>query len=636
MRDYQLAGVEWLVSLWENGLNGILADEMGLGKTLQTIGFIAHLKAKNVAGPYLIVTPLSTLANWVNEFKRFAPAINVLLYHGSKEERQHMINRKMQKKNETNMDFPVVVTSYEIVMNDRKFLQKYNWKYIVVDEGHRLKNMNCRLIKELKTYSSANRLLLTGTPLQNNLAELWSLLNFLLPDIFDDLDMFQSWFDFSDINNKTGRDRIMREEEEDNIVTSLHTILRPFLLRRLKTDVEHSLPKKKEYLLYAPLTQPQKNLYDAIIKRDLRDYLIKRKITKPEESVESVDEQQQQDDEQEEGRTKKQVSYKEKSDRQYFKEMEQEPVDEEVDHTAVAKQVKMADAVKQVNGLHLQNLVMQLRKVCNHPFLFDWPIDATTGAPVLNNDLAAQSGKVLLLDRLLTALFERGHKVLVFSQMTKMLDILEDWAVGLKNWPVCRLDGSVSQEDRRQQIEEFSDPKCKTQLFLLSTRAGGLGINLTAADTVIIFDSDWNPQMDLQAQDRVHRIGQTKPVLIYRFVAAKTVEAKILERATAKRRLEKLVISKGKFKSPVAAANAKKNQENTVREMAEILASEDGEQVQIVAQGDKVISDQDLEKLLDRSPSVFESKSTTASDHFREMDPSELQDSKNEILATRS
>lgn len=633
LRDYQLAGVEWLVSLWENGLNGILADEMGLGKTLQTIGFIAHLKSKSVAGPYLIVTPLSTLANWVNEFKRFAPSINVLLYHGTKEERQHMINRKMQKKKETSMEFPVIVTSYEIVMNDRKFLQRYNWKYIVVDEGHRLKNMNCRLIKELKTYSSANRLLLTGTPLQNNLAELWSLLNFLLPDIFDDLDMFQSWFDFSDINIKSGRDRIMREEEEDNIVTSLHTILRPFLLRRLKTDVERSLPKKKEYLLYAPLTQPQKSLYDAIIKRDLRDYLIKRKVTKPDEDVPVTPEEVL---EEEEGRAKKTVSYKEKSDRQFFKEIDEEVIAETVDHKAVAKQAKMAEAVKQVNGLHLQNLVMQLRKVCNHPFLFDWPVDPATGRHVLNNDLAAQSGKVLLLDRLLTALFDRGHKVLVFSQMTKMLDILEDWAIELKHWPVCRLDGNVSQEDRRRQIEEFSDPKCATKLFLLSTRAGGLGINLTAADTVIIFDSDWNPQMDLQAQDRVHRIGQTKPVLIYRFVAAKTVEAKILEKATGKRRLEKLVISKGKFKSPAAAANAKKNQENSVREMAEILASDDGEQVQIVAQGDKVISDEDLEKLLDRSPAVFESKSTSANDQFREMDASEMQDSKNEILATRS
>lgn len=426
----------------------------------------------------------------------------------------------------------------------------------------------------------------------------------------------------------------MREEEEDNIVSSLHTILRPFLLRRLKTDFEHTLPKKKEYLLYAPLTQPQKNLYDAIIKRDLRDYLIKRKITKPDNDEEVKEDQQQ--EEETGGRPKKTVSYKEKSDRQFFKELKQDEPEEQVDHAALAKKEEMTQAVKQVNGLHLQNLVMQLRKVCNHPFLFDWPIDPKTNQPVLNNDLAAQSGKVLLLDRLLTALFDRGHKVLVFSQMTKMLDILQDWAIGLKQWPVCRLDGGVSQEDRRQQIEEFSDPKSKTKLFLLSTRAGGLGINLTAADTVVIFDSDWNPQMDLQAQDRVHRIGQTKPVLIYRLVAAKTVEAKILEKATAKRRLEKLVISKGKFKSPVQSASAKRNQENTVREMAEILASEDGEQVQIVAQGDDVISDEDLEKLLDRSPQVFEQKSTSANDQFREMDSSELQDSKNEILATRS
>ncbi|OBZ90380.1 Lymphoid-specific helicase [Choanephora cucurbitarum] len=630
LRDYQLAGVEWLISLWENGLNGILADEMGLGKTLQTIGFIAHLKSMQVSGPYLIVTPLSTLANWVNEFKRFAPSINVLLYHGSKEERHHLINRKMQKKKETSYEFPIIITSYEIVMNDRKHLQKYNWKYIVVDEGHRLKNMNCRLIRELKTYSSANRLLLTGTPLQNNLSELWSLLNFLLPDIFDDLDMFQSWFDFSDINDKSGQDRIIKEEEEDKIVSSLHTILRPFLLRRLKTDVEYALPKKKEYLLYAPLTQPQKNLYDAIIKRDLRDYLIKRKTVK--DKTEQPEEAEIEEDNRRS--KKKEVSYKEKSDRQFFKDLEKEPEEPKVDEDALARTQELAQAVKQVNGLHLQNLVMQLRKVCNHPFLFDWPIDPATNTPILSHELAAQSGKVLLLDRLLTGLFDRGHKVLVFSQMTKMLDILEDWATHLKGWPICRLDGSVSQEDRRRQIEEFSDPRSEIKLFLLSTRAGGLGINLTAADTVIIFDSDWNPQMDLQAQDRVHRIGQTKPVLIYRFVAAKTVEAKILERATAKRKLEKLVISKDKFKTPVASA--KRAQESTISDLAEILASEDGEQVQIVAEGDKVISDADLEKLLDRSPSVFESGNTSDNELFREMDASEMHDERNEILATRS
>ncbi|KAI9496031.1 SNF2 family N-terminal domain-containing protein [Zychaea mexicana] len=652
LRDYQLAGVEWLISLWENGLNGILADEMGLGKTLQTISFIAHLKAMKVAGPYLIVTPLSTLANWVNEFKRFAPKIPVLLYHGSKEERQHMVNRKMPKKKETTFDFPIIVTSYEIVMNDRKHLQRYNWKYIVVDEGHRIKNLNCKLIKELKSYSSANRLLLTGTPLQNNLAELWSLLNFLLPDIFDDLDMFQSWFDFSDIHEKSGQDRIIKEEEEDRIISSLHTILQPFLLRRLKTDVEHSLPKKKEYLLYAPLTRPQKSLYDAILKRDLRDYLIKRKTKglqedpqqqqQPSQQPQPQQLEEDQTNENDEGgkaqrNTKSTVDYKEKTDRQYFKELEKaadENTTPVVDQNAVEKKQQLSAAVKQVNGLHLQNIVMQLRKVCNHPFLFDWPIDPKTNTHVLNADLAAQSGKVLLLDRLLTGLFDRGHKVLVFSQMTKMLDILEDWATVLKGWPICRLDGGVPQEARRQQIEAFNEPSSPFKLFLLSTRAGGLGINLTAADTVVIFDSDWNPQMDLQAQDRVHRIGQTKPVLIYRFVAANTVEAKMLERATAKRRLEKLVIQKGKFKTPVSAS-AKRDQESTLRELAEILASEDGEQVQIVSHGDKVVSDEDLDKLLDRSEQVFEEQNASSTGGFREINTSELQDSKNEVLATR-
>ncbi|KAI8645899.1 SNF2 family N-terminal domain-containing protein [Parasitella parasitica] len=609
LRDYQLAGVEWLISLWENGLNGILADEMGLGKTLQTIGFIAHLKAMQVSGPFLIAAPLSTLANWVNEFKRFAPSINVILYHGSKSERQHLVNHKLKKLKETNYAFPIIITSYEIIINDRKLLQKFNWKYIVIDEGHRLKNMNCKLIRELKTYSSANRLLLTGTPLQNNLSELWSLLNFLLPDIFDDLDMFQSWFDFSDINVKEGQERIMREEEEDNIVSSLHTILRPFLLRRLKSDVEASLPKKKEYLLYAPLTQPQKDLYDAIIQRNIRDYLIKKKIADPENDQEEASEDSIR------ASKKKIINYKEESDKEFFEKFDQEPVEDAIDHEAIARHQHKSNAIKKINNLHLQNLVMQLRKVCNHPFLFDWPLDPETDEPLVNNELAAQSGKILLLDRLLTSLFDRGHKVLVFSQMTKMLDILEDWATSLKHWPVCRLDGSINQEERRDQIAEFSNPTSKIKLFLLSTRAGGLGINLTAADTVVIFDSDWNPQMDLQAQDRVHRIGQTKPVLIYRLAAAKTIEAKMLERATGKRRLEKLVISRGKFKSPVS-----KFKETTMRELADILASEDGEEIQIVAQGDKVISDEDIDKLLDRSPSVFESTNISDNDQFKEFD----------------
>lgn len=254
--------------------------------------------------------------------------------------------------------------------------------------------------------------------------------------------------------------------------------------------VESSLPKKKEYLLYAPLTQPQKDLYDAIIKRDLRDYLIKKKIADPEDD-QGEEEEGEGEGEQIRTAKRKTISYKEESDEEFFQKLEEEPVEEVVDHKAIAKHQKKVNAVKQINNLHLQNLVMQLRKVCNHPFLFDWPLDPKTAQPVISNELAAQSGKILLLDRLLTSLFDRGHKVLVFSQMTKMLNILDDWATDLKHWPVCRLDGSVSQQVRRDQIAEFSDPNSEIKLFLLSTRAGGLGINLTAADTVVIFDSDW-------------------------------------------------------------------------------------------------------------------------------------------------
>ncbi|KAG0370323.1 hypothetical protein BGZ54_006899 [Gamsiella multidivaricata] len=584
LRDYQLAGVEWMVSLYENGLNGILADEMGLGKASD----IPFSMTRGVWGPFLIVAPLSTLANWIIEFERFVPGVPVELYHGKPEEREHKRNRKFKK---LDMTFPVVVTSYEIIIRDRKFLSRFQWKYIIVDEGHRLKNMDCKLIRELKSYHSANRMLLTGTPLQNNLSELWSLLNFLLPEIFDDREGFEEWFDFSDINAKEGQERILGEESQSGIVSSLHHILKPFLLRRIKTDVEHSLPKKKEYLLYAPLTPEQKKWYDAALSRDIRNFLIQRKCgidppSKPETSVaddvdaaatkdlseevapdvsendvtvEELDAIIDAEEEQKEKTTENAVkrtrgavrSYAEKSDREYFKDLEDGKAVQKREDADVlsAREVDFKKASKSVTNMKLMNVVMQLRKVCNHPFLFDWPIDPKTRMPVLSEDLLNASGKMLVLNRLLDALFQRGHKVLIFSQFTTMLDIIQDWAEIYKGWVCCRIDGAVPQDDRRQQIGDFNrNPELK--LFLLSTRAGGLGINLTSADTVIIFDSDWNPQMDLQAQDRVHRIGQTKPVMIYRLVTANTIEGKIIERASSKRKLEKLVIHKGKFKQP--------------------------------------------------------------------------------------
>ncbi|KAF9127775.1 hypothetical protein BGW39_005635 [Mortierella sp. 14UC] len=639
LRDYQLAGVEWMVSLYENGLNGILADEMGLGKTLQTISFLAYLRERGVWGPFLVVAPLSTLANWVMEFERFVPGVPVELYHGSQEEREHKRNHKLKKLDTT---FPVVVTSYEIIIRDRKYLSKYQWKYIIVDEGHRLKNMDCKLIRELKTYHSANRLLLTGTPLQNNLSELWSLLNFLLPDIFDDREGFEEWFDFSDINAKEGQDRILGEESQSGIVSSLHHILKPFLLRRVKTDVEKSLPKKKEYLLYAPLTPAQKEWYDATLSKDIRKFLIQKKsgwddagdsdddlevdlqetdaITQGEDGTDTPDSldtpseiagAQLTNVKTRRSRGAAVKSYAEKSDMQYFKDLANGPAPTQTKELT-AREIDIRRATKTVVNMNLKNVVMQLRKVCNHPFLFDWPLDPLTNMPVVSEDLLNSSGKMLVLNRLLDALFARGHKVLVFSQFTTMLDIIEDWAVTYKKWQCCRIDGNVKQEDRRRQIAEYNtNPALK--LFLLSTRSGGLGINLTSADTVIIFDSDWNPQMDLQAQDRVHRIGQTKPVMIYRLVTANTIENRIIEKANSKRKLEKLVIHKGKFKQPPSLTNAAHDRKATLADLADMLAHDDGEKIQLVTKDDVVISDKHLEILLDRSDAAYAANTTVSS-----------------------
>ncbi|RIA95415.1 SNF2 family N-terminal domain-containing protein [Glomus cerebriforme] len=634
LRDYQLTGVEWLVSLYDNGLNGILADEMGLGKTLQTIAFFAYLWERQIYGPFLIVAPLSTLANWVSEFHRFTPTIPVVLYHGTPEQRSHIRTRRLKKLDHT---FPVIVTSYEIVMNDRKYLQKFAWKYIVVDEGHRIKNLNCKLIRELKSYQSANRLLLTGTPLQNNLAELWSLLNFLLPDIFDDLDSFQDWFDFSMLHEQGGESRILANEQSDEVITNLHKILKPFLLRRIKSDVENSLPKKKEYLLYAPLTRQQKELYDAIVARNIRPFLIAKKIGEEDESNSGSIQERRKN-----LRKGTRKFYEELSDEQFFESLDKEEPVLKIDEAEAArktanaeKELKTMKAVKTINGMKLQNVVMQLRKICNHPYLFDWPIDPEVpDQHLISEDLIASAGKMMLLEKLLHALFERDHKVLIFSQFTTMLDIIEEWATTFKGWKICRIDGGVSQDDRRQQIQDFNT-NTEIKLFILSTRAGGLGINLTAADTVIIYDSDWNPQMDLQAQDRVHRIGQTKPVIIYRLVTANTVENKIIEKASAKRKLEKLVIHKGKFKLPTSREVAVAS----LTELAEILATEDNEKVQLAEHGDEIIPEADLIRLMDRSEEAFAKIGTSEIEEERgEIYKviSEIRDENNDALAKMS
>ncbi|KAI9889241.1 MAG: hypothetical protein M1814_005690 [Vezdaea aestivalis] len=481
MRDYQVAGLNWLISLHENGISGILADEMGLGKTLQTIAFLGYLKhVCGVKGPHLIVVPKSTLDNWKREFERWTPDVNVLVLQGAKEERHQLILDRL-----VNEKFDVCITSYEMILREKAHLKKFAWAYIIVDEAHRIKNEKSSLAEIIRVFHSRNRLLITGTPLQNNLHELWALLNFLLPDVFGDAEAFDQWF--------SGQG-----EDQDTVVQQLHKVLRPFLLRRVKADVEKSLLPKKEVNLYIGMSEMQVKWYQKILEKDI-------------------------------------------------------------------------DAVNGANGkkeskTRLLNIVMQLRKCCNHPYLFE---GAEPGPPYTTDEhLVHNAGKMVMLDKLLVKMKKKGSRVLIFSQMSRVLDILEDYCV-FREFKYCRIDGSTAHEDRIAAIDDYNKPDSEKFIFLLTTRAGGLGINLTSADVVVLYDSDWNPQADLQAMDRAHRIGQTKQVYVYRFVTENAIEEKVLERAAQKLRLDQLVIQQGRAQQQTKAANSKDDLLNMIQHGAE-------------------------------------------------------------------
>ena len=481
MRDYQVAGLNWLISLHENGISGILADEMGLGKTLQTISFLGYLRfICDIKGPHLIVVPKSTLDNWRREFERWIPDIDILVLQGAKDERGQLINERLLTQK-----FEVCVTSYEMILREKTHLKKFAWEYIIIDEAHRIKNEESSLSQIIRLFNSRNRLLITGTPLQNNLHELWALLNFLLPDVFGDSDAFDQWFS-------------QQEEDQDTVVQQLHKVLRPFLLRRVKSDVEKSLLPKKETNVYIGMSDMQVKWYQRILEKDI-------------------------------------------------------------------------DAVNGAGGkkeskTRLLNIVMQLRKCCNHPYLFE---GAEPGPPYTTDEhLVDNATKMIMLDRLLKRFQAQGSRVLIFSQMSRMLDILEDYSV-FRGYQYCRIDGSTAHEDRIASIDEYNKPGSEKFLFLLTTRAGGLGINLTSADVVILFDSDWNPQADLQAMDRAHRIGQTKQVKVYRFITEHAIEEKVLERAAQKLRLDQLVIQQGRSQKEAQKAASKDELLNMIQHGAE-------------------------------------------------------------------
>ncbi|KAH9926444.1 SNF2 family DNA-dependent ATPase [Fomitopsis serialis] len=450
MRPYQLQGLNWMVSLHHNGLNGILADEMGLGKTLQTISFLGYLKHyRNTVGPHLVVVPKSTLQNWSREFERWTPDVNTVLLTGSKEERAALITNRLIPQ-----DFHVLITSYEVCLIEKSALKKFSFEYIIIDEAHRIKNVDSILSQ----------------------IELFALLNFICPEIFSD---------YADLESFLHKDDTEADEDDaksKKVVEALHKILRPFLLRRVKSDVEKSLLPKKEINIYVGLTEMQRKWYRSVLEKDI-------------------------------------------------------------------------DAVNGLTGkkegkTRLMNMVMQLRKVTCHPYLFD---GAEPGPPYTTDEhLVENCGKMVILDKLLKSMRAKGSRVLIFSQMSRMLDILEDYCL-FRGYKYCRIDGGTAHEDRIVAIDEYNKPDSEKFIFLLTTRAGGLGINLTTADVVVLYDSDWNPQADLQAMDRAHRIGQTKQVYVFRFITEGSVEERMLERAAQKLRLDQLVIQQGRTQSTKAA-----------------------------------------------------------------------------------
>uniref|UniRef100_A0A667Z0I9 Chromatin-remodeling ATPase INO80 n=1 Tax=Myripristis murdjan TaxID=586833 RepID=A0A667Z0I9_9TELE len=726
LKGYQLKGMNWLANLYEQGINGILADEMGLGKTVQSIALLAHLaERENIWGPFLIISPASTLNNWHQEFTRFVPKFKVLPYWGNPHDRKVIRKFWSQKTLYTqNAPFHVVITSYQLVVQDVKYFQRVKWQYMVLDEAQALKSSTSVRWKILLQFQCRNRLLLTGTPIQNTMAELWALLHFIMPTLFDSHEEFNEWFSKDIESHAENKSAI-----DENQLSRLHMILKPFMLRRIKKDVENELSDKIEILTYCQLTCRQRLLYQALRNKisiedllqssmgtaqqahsttsslmnlvmqfrkvcnhpdlferqetrspfhmSLKPYVMSKFLYRqglwcnrallstlrlsqvllspfsPHHIQQSLFHRRGDD----EGSCFSflrfiDVSPAEMSNlmlqgtlvrwlalflslkaayrlhhRRLFglDEEEQEarggrggergstqPRSKCLSHRDLLLWLNRPSAfpntdtspVLQVGNRHTHThtpaqhllcitLSFYILRYCDDRSAeYEWRLIRSGGgtvfkqcflygSPELASDwhtrasafhpqcpggvmalyprhgwsfvripdkesLITESGKLHTLDILLSRLKAQGHRVLIYSQMTRMIDLLEEYMVHRKH-TYMRLDGSSKISERRDMVADFQS-RTDIFVFLLSTRAGGLGINLTAADTVIFYDSDWNPTVDQQAMDRAHRLGQTKQVTVYRLICQGTIEERILQRAKEKSEIQRVVISGGNFK----------------------------------------------------------------------------------------
>ena len=423
------------------------------------------MEKKRINGPFLIIVPILILPTWVLEFERWAPTVSKILYKGTLQCRKQVRSALKTSK------FNVLLTAQEYIINDKDkaTLAKIEWEYMIIDQGLRMEN-HCQLMQVLSEhYVAPHRLLLTDTPLQNKLPELWALLNFLHPSIFKSCDAFEQWFNapFATTDEKVE----LNEEETVLIIRRLHKVLRSFLLRRLRKDVQ--LPVKSEYVIKCDMSALQQVVY-----RHLQ-----------------------------------------------------------------TKGGMLTDRSERGNARMVTNPNFQLRRICNHPFLF---LDIKEALLCWNTveingpDLYRVSGKFELLDRILPKFKQSGHRVLLFCQMFRCMTVLEDFFT-YRNYPYLRLDHFTMPEDREKRLKQFNEKDSEYFIFLLSTRAGRFGLNLQTADTVIIFDSDWSPPQDLLARDRAHRIGQKNEVRVLRLVTVNSVEEYFLATGKYKRNLDQVI-----------------------------------------------------------------------------------------------
>ncbi|KAI8078854.1 SNF2 family N-terminal domain-containing protein [Halteromyces radiatus] len=770
LREYQHVGLDWLASLYNNGLNGILADEMGLGKTIQTIALLASLACeKGIWGPHLVVVPTSVILNWEMEFKRWLPGFKILTYYGNPKERKEK-RSGWSKENA----FHVCITSYQLVLQDQSAFRRKQWQYLILDEAHHIKNFRSQRWQVLLNFNSKRRLLLTGTPLQNNLMELWSLLYFLMPNGisasmpigFANLKEFQEWFS-SPVDRMIENQQGMTEESR-NAIQKLHTVLRPYLLRRLKSDVEQQMPAKYEHIMYCRLSKRQRYLYDDFMGRAktketlasgnflsiINTLMQLRKVCNHPDLFEerpivtsfSMTDEILQQGERLEQWTRRRFKDDDAvnldplnlvivrpqlemtmsrwmaneydcldcspalldliiqqrnnnsghlhsrgitSMNKYLDLKTYAKIQAMHEHVAITERWKSIHDINQQRcqqqpllGIGLLDLCRQLYAQPYSCLYFDQTSDVmshcvlgyeariqqfmgvierytfVTPAAIVKQPhyyvktttttyrdifhpltsrlqigfpdkrlLQYDCGKLQRLASLLQELAAGGHRALIFTQMTRVLDVLEAF-LNMHGYRYLRLDGATKVEQRQLLTEQFNSDK-RILCFILSTRSGGLGINLTGADTVIFYDSDWNPSMDKQCQDRAHRIGQLRDVHIYRFVTEFTIEENIFKKANQKRLLDDMVIQEGGFTNdyfqkmdwwkdlPEVAGNTTTTTTSISNtDMEQALLEAEGEkmdaQAAMAARNEMTLDDEEFEESTRPTPIISPSESSHA------------------------